>query len=89
MTRITATSPRYTMHATGLTFRDVQSACRGIARQRYHSRCECEPDVGYTCWQCDRGREAHRQGVYDAEDLVDRYADWLFSMIVKKEEQKQ
>jgi len=88
MTRITATSPRYTIHATGLTSRDVRSACRAIAWTRYSRRCDCEPDVGFTCWQCAREGAAHRQNVYDVEDLIEAYADWLFRMIVKKEEPK-
>ena len=89
MTRITVSSPKYTMHATGLTSRDVRSACRAIAWARYGKRCKCEPDVGFTCWQCARERAAHRQGVYDVEDLIESYADLLFRMMVKKEEPKQ
>ena len=89
MTRITVSSPRYAMHATGLTSSDARAACHAIAWDRYGKRCECEPDVGFTCWQCAREGEAHRQDVYDVEDLIDLYADWLFCTIAKKEEPKQ
>ena len=85
MTRITVTSPKYTMHATGLPSDEAMKLCRALAWHRYFSRCECENEVGYTCRLCDRESSAP----YELEDLIEAYADWLFCMMVKKEEPKQ
>jgi hypothetical protein len=83
MTRITVSSPKYTINATGLTHSEARKMCDALAYSRFRARCECEDDVGYICPHC-RHLEA---APYDWEQLVEAYSDWLFCMIARKEAQ--
>lgn len=63
---------------------DADEAFEAIASRRYWARCECEPDVGYTCKRCkestrrmardnDEGSAEERR----ANDAIERYAERL------------
>lgn len=50
------------------------TACEAIARKRFWSHCECEPDVGWTCGFC---KHWGATGLDIYEEVVPYYADWL------------